>query len=163
MPHPARHLLAQRVNTLMNQLKTASSFMLFVMMAGLILLLGTNILLRYCFDSPIAWSNTISRYAYIFIVLVGSGVAYIEEGHARIDLLYDRVGPGLKRIFDLLHCLIMMAVCLGFIIMGFKHALSMWSVHAPIIPWFPVGAVYLSIPLFAVLIFLYLLKKLLSL
>ncbi|MGX9419208.1 TRAP transporter small permease [Vibrio sp. WJH972] len=151
------------VDVIMNRVKSASGSVLFLLMVGLIALLGTNIVLRYWFDSPISWSNTISRYIYIVIVLVGSAIAYIDDGHARVDILYDRVSPKARKVFDFIHCLIMIALCLIFMVIGTEHAISMWSVHPPIISWFPIGSVYLSIPLFAFLIFLYLLRKLISL
>ena len=151
------------IDSIMNGVKSVSGSFLFLLMIGLIGLLGTNIVLRYWFDSPISWSNTISRYIYIVIVLVGSAIAYIDDGHARVDVIYDRVGPKTRKLFDLVHCVIIMGLCIVFMIIGTKHAISMWSVHPPIISWFPVGSVYLSIPLFAFLVFLYLLKKLISL
>jgi len=151
------------VGSSMDKLKIASELFLFVLMVGLILVLGVNIVLRYFFNNPIAWSNTVSRYAYIFIVLVGSGVSYIEGGHAQIEFIYDRASNRLKSIFDLGHCTIMIGVTLILIVMGLRHSISMWSVHTPIIPWFSVGIVYLSIPLCALLILLFLIKKILEL
>lgn len=151
------------IDVIMNRVKRACDSGLFLLMVGLIALLGINIVLRYWFDSPISWSNTISRYIYIVIVLVGSAIAYIDDGHARIDILYDRVGPKTKKVFDFFHCILIMALCVVLMVVGSQHAMSMWSVHPPIISWFPIGSVYLAIPLFAFLIFLYLLKKLISL
>ncbi|MDA3791572.1 MAG: TRAP transporter small permease subunit [Desulfobacula sp.] len=158
-----KEIMIAIVGNSMDKLKSASNFFLFVLMVGLILILGVNIVLRYLFDNPIAWSNTASRYAYIFIVLVGSGVSYIEGGHAQIDFIYDRAHTRLKFIFDLFHCIIMIGVSLVLIVMGLKHSISMWPVHTPIIPWFSVGIVYLSIPLCALLILLCLIKKALEL
>jgi len=147
----------------MNKVSSTCGITLLILMCGLILLLGINIFLRYIFDSPIAWSNTISRYIYIIIALVGSAIAYTQQGHARIDILYDRVGPNTKKLFDFCHYLIMMVLCIIFMVVGTQHALSMWPVHPPIIPWLPIGSIYLSIPIFSFLIFLYLLKKMISL
>ncbi|WED22568.1 TRAP transporter small permease [Vibrio sp. JC009] len=151
------------IDKAMNRLQTVCGNTIFLLLGGLIVLLGANILLRYSFNAPIAWSNTVSRYAYIYIVLIGSAIAYLKDGHARVDFFYDKASPRVKKLFDFIHCLIMMSVCVIFIVMGSQHAISMWAVHAPIIPWLPVGLVYLSIPLFALLVFLYLLKKLISL
>lgn len=158
-----KETIAAIVGSVMEKLKNTSNLFLFVLMAGLILVLGANIVSRYFFNSPIAWSNTASRYAYIFIVLVGSGIAYIEGGHAQIDFVYEKAPARLKFIFDLLHCIIMTGVCILFIIMGLKHSISMWPVHAPIIPWFSVGIIYLSIPICALLILFFLIKKMLEL
>ncbi len=158
-----KEIVTAIVGNSMDKLKIASNYFLFVLMVGLILVLGVNIVLRYFFDNPIVWSNTAARYAYIFIVLVGSGVSYIEGGHAQIDFIYDRAHKRLKFIFDLFHCIIMIGICLILIVIGLKHSISMWPVHPPIIPWFSVGIVYLSIPLCAFLILLFLIKKILEL
>jgi TRAP-type C4-dicarboxylate transport system permease small subunit len=163
MPDTAKQGKTCKVELVMNKLKKTCATGLFFLMGGLILLLGANILLRYCFDSPIAWSNTISRYIYIIIVLVGSAIAYIEEGHARVDVLYNRVGSTVKKLFDFSHYIIIMGLCIIFMVVGTQHAISMWSVHPPIISWLPIGSIYLSIPLFAFLTFLYLLKSMISL
>lgn len=158
-----RQTASRVVGSIMDKIKKASSNFLFVLMAGLICVLGANIVLRYFFHNPIAWSNTASRYAYIFIVLVGSGIAYIEGRHAQIDIIYEKAHPWVKLVFDIAHCTIMIGLCFVLIFEGMKHSLSMMPVHAPIIPWFSVGIVYLSIPLCGLLILLFLIKKALEL
>jgi TRAP-type C4-dicarboxylate transport system permease small subunit len=163
MPEAEKKGIGYWVSTVMNKLSSACGVTLLVLMCGMILLLGINIFLRYVFDSPIAWSNTISRYIYIIIALVGSAIAYTQQGHARIDVLYDRVGPKTKKVFDFCHYVIMMIMCAIFMVVGTQHAIKMWPVHPPIIPWLPIGSIYLAIPIFSFLIFLYLLKKMISL
>ena len=163
MPETEKKGLGAWVASAMNNVSKTCGITLLILMCGLILLLGVNIFLRYVFDSPIAWSNTISRYIYIIIALVGSAIAYTQQGHARIDVLYDRVGPKTKKAFDFTHYVIMMILCVIFIFAGSQHAMTMWPVHPPIIPWLPIGSIYLAIPIFSFLIFLYLLKKMISL
>jgi TRAP-type C4-dicarboxylate transport system permease small subunit len=163
MPEIEKKGLGYWVATIMNKVRSTCGVTLLILMCGLILLLGVNIFLRYIFDSPIAWSNTISRYIYIIIALVGSAIAYTEQGHARIDVLYDKVGPKTKKAFDFTHYTIMMILCVIFMVAGSQHVMSMWPVHPPIIPWLPIGSIYLAIPIFSFLIFLYLLKKMISL
>lgn len=163
MPDTEKCGLRGWVEGVMNKVSSTCGITLMVLMCAMILLLGVNIFLRYCFDSPIAWSNTISRYIYIIIALLGSAIAYTQQGHARIDILYNRVGPNTKKVFDFFHCVIMIALCIIFMVVGSQHAIIMWPVHPPIIPWLPIGSIYLSIPIFSFLIFLYLLKKMISL
>ena len=162
MPDTEKAVLENKVEGVMNKISSICGVTLLVLMCALILLLGVNIFLRYSFDSPIAWSNTISRYIYIIIALVGSAIAYTQQSHARIDILYDRVGPKTKKVFDFFHCIIMMALCIIFMVVGSQHVVTMWPVHPPIIPWLPIGSIYLSVPIFAFLIFLYLLTKMIS-
>ncbi|MGJ8581717.1 MAG: TRAP transporter small permease [Psychromonas sp.] len=163
MPETEAKGIGGWVATIMKKISNTCGVTLLILMCGLILLLGINIFLRYFFDAPIAWSNTISRYIYIIIALVGSAIAYTQQGHARIDILYDRVGPKTKKLFDFCHYVIMMTLCVIFMVVGIQHVLTMWPVHPPIIPWLPIGSIYLAIPVFSFLIFIYLLKKMITL
>ena len=74
---------------------------LFFFMAAMGLVLAANISLRFLFEYPISWSNVISRYAYIYIVLLGTAISYIEGSHARIDFIYEAAPPKLRVFFDL--------------------------------------------------------------
>jgi len=162
MPNIKEAVSDNKIELITNKMNNLCGRILLVSMCFLIILLGVNIFLRYLFDSPIAWSNTISRYIYIIIALVGSAIAYTQQGHARIDILYNRVGPTTRKVFDLIHCVIMMALCIIFFVVGGEHVATMWPVNPPIIPWLPVGSIYLAIPVFSLLIFFYLLSKIIS-
>jgi TRAP-type C4-dicarboxylate transport system permease small subunit len=62
-------------------------------------------------------------------------------------------------VFDLAHYLIIMGLSLLLVVKGAKYAVSMWGVHSPVLPFFPMGIVYLAVPLSFVILFLYLLRK----
>lgn len=127
-----------------------------VLLVGMGLLLGMNIILRYFFQHPIPWANILGRYAYIHIVLFGTAISYIEGGHAQIDVVYQRVSGRTRLIFDVIHYLVMLFLCLVLTVVGFRHVVSAWHVHPPIMAAIPMGAVYLAVPLFAVVTILYL-------
>jgi TRAP-type C4-dicarboxylate transport system permease small subunit len=131
-----------------------------VLLIGMALILGASIILRFFFDQPVAWSNTITRYAYIHIVLLGAAISYMEGSHAQIDVIYQRVSTRMKIVFDLLHYSVMLFLCLVLTIMGAKHVMTMWHVHSPILVGFPLGAVYLAVPLCAVVMMIYIFQQL---
>lgn len=127
-----------------------------VLLVGMGLLLGMNIILRYFFQHPIPWANILGRYAYIHIVLFGTAISYIEGSHAQIDVLYQRVSGRTRFVFDIIHYLVMLFLCLVLTVVGFRHVVSAWDVHPPIMAAIPMGAVYLAVPLFALVCILYL-------
>jgi TRAP-type C4-dicarboxylate transport system permease small subunit len=151
------------VKTIVDYLKKASDVSLFIIMTGMGLVLGANIALRYLFNQPLNWSNTISRYAYIYIVLLGTAVSYIEGQHASIDFVYDAAPKRLKIWFNFCHYLVMMFLCAVLIIVGTQHSIAMWHVSAPILPWLPVGIVYLSVPVCASVMLVFLIQKMFEL
>ena len=126
-------------------------------------ILAASIILRFFFDQPIAWSNTITRYAYIHIVLLGAAISYMEGSHAQIGVVYERVSRRTRLVFDLVHYATMLFLCLVLTIMGGKHVVTMWPVHSPILMDFPLGAVYLAVPLCAVIMIIFILQQLIRL
>ena len=144
---------------ILEKIKTISNAFMIILLIGLTLLLGASIAMRYLLGQPISWSNAVARYIYIYIVLIGSAISYMLEGHAVIESFYNIMPRGVKMVFDLAHYLIVMGLSLILIVRGTKYAIGMWGVHSPVLTFFPMGIVYLAVPICFVIIFLYLLRK----
>ena len=144
---------------ILEKIETISNVFMVILLIGLTLLLGASIAMRYFMGQPISWANAVSRYVYIYIVLVGSAVSYMLAGHASIESAYNIMPRGVKMIFDLAHYLIVMGLSVILIVKGTKYAISMWGVHSPVLSFFSMGIVYLSVPISFLIIFLYLLRR----
>lgn len=155
-------LVKAAIDSILEKIRTVNNVILFIFMVGMALVLGANISLRFLFNQPLSWSNTISRYAYIYIVLLGTAVSYMEGSHAKIEFIYDAVPKRFKIVFDFFHYIVMMFLSLVLIIVGIKHTITMWHVSPPVVPWLSVGIVYLSVPICAIAIFVFLIQKMLA-
>jgi len=144
---------------ILEKIKTTSNTFMTILLIGLTLLLGASIAMRYFMGQPISWSNAIARYVYIYIVLIGSAISYMLEGHAVIESFYNIMPRSIKMVFDLAHYLIVMGLSAILIVKGVKYTISMWGVNSPVLAFFPMGIVYLAVPICFVIIFLYLLRK----
>jgi TRAP-type C4-dicarboxylate transport system permease small subunit len=144
---------------ILEKIKTISNTFITILLIGLTLLLGASIAMRYFLGQPISWSNAVARYVYIYIVLIGSAISYMLEGHAVIESFYNIMPKGVKMVFDLAHYLIVMGLSLILIVKGTKYAIGMWGVHSPVLSFFSMGIVYFAVPICFVIIFLYLLRK----
>jgi TRAP-type transport system small permease protein len=143
----------------LEKIKTISNTFLTILLIGLTLLLGASISMRYFLGQPISWSNAVARYIYIYIVLVGTAISYMLDGHATIESFYGMVSKRFKVVFDLAHYLIVMGLSLILVVKGIKYAISMWGVHSPVLSFVSIGVVYLAVPISFAIIFLYLLRK----
>lgn len=143
----------------LEKVKMISNAFLVVLLIGLTLLLGASIAMRYFLGQPIAWSNAVARYAYIYIVLIGSAISYMLDGHAMIESFYNVLPKGLKVVCDFAHYLVVMGLSAMLVVKGAKYAIKMWGVHSPVLTFFPMGIVYLSVPISFMVILLYLLRK----
>ena len=144
---------------ILEKIKTLSNLLLIILLIGLTLLLGASIAMRFFLGQPISWANAIARYIYIYIVLIGSAVSYLLEGHAAIESFYNLMPRHIKMVFDLAHYLIVMGLSVILVAKGSKHVISMWGVNSPVLSFFSMGIVYLSVPICFLIIFLYMLRK----
>ena len=147
------------LDLILEKIKTISNTFMTILLIGLTLLLGASIAMRYFLGQPIAWSNAVARYVYIYIVMIGSAISYTLEGHAVIESFYSIMPRGVRMVFDLAHYLIVMGLSAMLIVKGVKHTISMWGVHSPVLSFFSMGLVYLAVPISFMIIFLYLLRK----
>ncbi len=154
-----KRLSGATFDLILEKIKTISNTFMTILLIGLTLLLGASIAMRYFLGQPISWSNAVARYVYIYIVLIGSAISYMLEGHAVIESFYNIMPRGVKMVFDLAHYLIVMGLSAMLIVKGVKYTISMWGVHSPVLSFFSMGIVYFAVPICFVIIFLYLLRK----
>ena len=154
-----KRLSGATFDLILEKIKTISNTFMTILLIGLTLLLGASIAMRYFLGQPISWSNAVARYVYIYIVLIGSAISYMLEGHAVIESFYNIMPRGVKMLFDLAHYLIVMGLSAMLIFKGVKYTISMWGVHSPVLSFFSMGIVYFAVPICFVIIFLYLLRK----
>lgn len=71
----------------------AAIIVLFVIMFGVTTL---NVILRYCFNSPLSFAVELSRYCFTAIVYLGSIFVMRDDGHIGLDIIVDMLPHGPK-------------------------------------------------------------------
>jgi len=57
-----------------------------------------EVLLRYGFNSPIAWVVELSEYALLWITFLGASYVLRHGGHVRVDILLQYLSPAALRV-----------------------------------------------------------------
>lgn len=82
-----------------------------------------EVILRYVFNSPTVWAWDVNSQLFTGVAILGGGYVLLHDAHVRLDLVYRRVNPRMKLIFDLISFpLIIMA----FIIVIWKGGEMAW-------------------------------------
>ena len=68
----------------------------------MILLIFFQVVMRYCFNNSLAWSEEVARYVFIWQVWLAVPYAVIRGRHIRLELLHDALGPVGKFVLDLI-------------------------------------------------------------
>lgn len=100
-------------------------------LATMVLLVFSNVVLRYGFNSGITVSEEVSRWLFVWITFLGAIVALREHGHLGVDMVVARLPAWGKKV-----CLVASHLCmLGLLGVLFKggwdQSLINWSVAAP--------------------------------
>lgn len=121
----------------------AAVVLMMMAMAGLVF---ANVVSRYVFGDSLNWSEEIARYLMIWVTYIGAGLAMREGQHVAIEyaqtLLPRALQPWIRGFVALI-----ILVFLGVLTyVGIQFSDFAWRQRSPVMQW-PMGAVYLSIPI----------------
>jgi TRAP-type mannitol/chloroaromatic compound transport system permease small subunit len=68
----------------------------------MLLIMLFEVISRYVFDSPTTWAWKLNTQIFSGTMILGGGYVLLNKGHVKLDILYERVGPGKKRLFDMI-------------------------------------------------------------
>ena len=100
--------------------------------AGLIfliwLMMTVEVAARNIFSSPILGVSEIGIYLYVTAVYFGFSYTQKHKGHIAVELLYDQLGPRVKKIVDLLVCLLSDILFISFTFCVWKSFAESWAI-----------------------------------
>lgn len=112
-----------------------------LLLAGMVVLVFSNVVLRYAFGSGITVSEEIARWFFVWLVFLGAIVGLREHAHLGVDTMLLMLGPkGRRMCYVAGHAL--MILCSALLVKGsFVQTLINWKVKAPATGW-SVGLFY---------------------
>jgi TRAP-type C4-dicarboxylate transport system permease small subunit len=117
----------------------------------------TLVIARYVAKAPFFWGEELARYTMFYMVMIGSAVAVREDRHLRLTLLIEAFPPALKRWWDRLLDLCVLAVLAVMVYQGLDLAREDGGMMTPALRiayfWiyigFPIGTGLMLIQLIA--------------
>jgi len=62
------------------------------LLAGMVVMVATNVVLRYGFNSGITFSEEMSRYFFVWLTFIGAVLAFKEHGHIGVETIVRLFG-----------------------------------------------------------------------
>lgn len=106
-----------------------------LLLAGMVVLVFGNVVLRYAFGSGITVSEELARWFFVWMVFLGAIVGLKEHAHLGVDTVVLMLGPtGRRACYIASHALMIM--CCVLLIKGtLAQTLINWNVAAPATGW----------------------------
>ncbi|MDP3798661.1 MAG: TRAP transporter small permease [Polaromonas sp.] len=120
------------------------------------LIIPWGIFTRYVLGTGSQWPEPISILLMVVFTFFGAAAAYRAGAHIAVAMVTERLPAGPKRLMAGLVDVLMLSVAVFMTVYGSKLCMETWGQNIGEIPWMPVGATYLPVPLggFITLIFI---------
>lgn len=108
----------------------AVSWVQFGLLILMLAVMASLVLTRYLFAYSPPWSEELTRFAMIWMVMLGGAVLSLFDDHITLFVFVDKFGPRLRLLRDFVVRFIMIAVSAVVMVKGIKFAEGMSSVFA---------------------------------
>jgi TRAP-type transport system small permease protein len=136
--------------SVLNKIIEVTSVVILVLVS---LVVFYSVLLRYVFKSPLAWSEEVARYMFIWMVFLGFSIAEKSGDHFRIEVFIETVTPKVRLIIEIfLNILIFYALFVLFQ-EGMNYYQQGKSGLSTILEM-PLNLIYIALPISMVLTFM---------
>jgi TRAP-type C4-dicarboxylate transport system permease small subunit len=129
-------------------------------MAGMLVLVCLNVILRYAFGQPLYWGDEIMIYLMVLMVYLGFGYMLIEGRHVRMTALMERLTVRTQNIvwvftslLSVVYFIFLLVAAVNMTIDSFQIDFISTITGLPIGPWQVVMCVGLAILLIASIYF----------
>jgi TRAP-type mannitol/chloroaromatic compound transport system permease small subunit len=96
---------------------------------GLVLVVFTDVVMRYVFRTSFVFTQELEWHLFAFIFLIGGGYTLLQDGHVRVDIIYQKLGFKARAWVNLLGVLLLLIPgCLLIIITSLKFVYQSWSI-----------------------------------
>lgn len=103
----------RKVVTLVNT--RLEEFLLMITFTVILILIGSEVINRYVFNSSIAWAQEVAIYLYVFMSWMGASYAVRRRLHLSMDLIQSKMTPKL-RIAVISFNNVLFLVLMGFVV-----------------------------------------------
>ncbi|MCP4747233.1 MAG: TRAP transporter small permease subunit [Desulfobacteraceae bacterium] len=76
--------------------------------AVLILVVFTDVVMRYAFNTSFVFAQQLEWHLFAFIFLMGAGYTLLKDGHVRVDIIYQQLKPVQKAWINLAGVLLLL-------------------------------------------------------
>ena len=123
------------------------------------LIIPWGVFARYVLGSGSAWPEPIAIMLMVIFTFLGGAAAYRAGAHIAVQMLVGQLPPSLRRLSTLFIDLVMLSVCGFIVVLGTDLSLFTWGQSIDTLPWLPVGATYLALPLGSLFTALFVLER----
>ena len=119
---------------------------LIVCMFLIVLFMSLEVFFRYFLNSPLSWTEEMGKLVFVWMIFVGAGIGIRTKGHIAMNFLIPKLSFKMRRIFEFIIFLVILAVLLAIFYYGSIRTYLGFSSILPAIK-IPYGFLFLPVPI----------------
>jgi TRAP-type mannitol/chloroaromatic compound transport system permease small subunit len=97
--------------------------------AVVVVVVFVDVVMRYAFKTSFVFTQELEWHLFAFIFLMGAGYTLLKDGHVRVDIIYQRLGPKAQAWINLLGVIFfLLPGCYMIIATSMKFVHNAWLV-----------------------------------
>ena len=134
--------------------KFAEWFCIFLL-ATMTCLVTYQVVVRYFFDAPCTFSEALSKYMFIWLVMICGAYVFGLREHMDIGFLRDKLPHKPRIILNMINEFVIAAFAICAMVIGGYSGASRQMIQLDAALEIPIGLIYMAIPISGVLILFY--------
>ena len=114
----------RRIEALIDAVGRATLYLVLAM----VVLVATNVLLRYAFSVGSVWAQELEWHLLAAVILFGMSFALQRGDNVRVDLFYANFAPRTKFVVDLVSGVLTLAIALLFVKLSLAYVAQSYSI-----------------------------------
>lgn len=96
---------------------------------GLVAVVFVDVVMRYLFNTSYVFAQELEWHLFAFIFLMGAGYTLLDDGHVRVDIIYQRLGSKARAWINLVGVIFFLIPgCAMVVITSWKFTYNAWVV-----------------------------------
>jgi TRAP-type C4-dicarboxylate transport system permease small subunit len=137
------------LQAMLGVLRSALEITIGLLVMGVVFCVAANVFGRFVLNYSFVWAEEFSRIMFIWVVLLGAGLASLNNEHVSVTYFKDLVAGPVQKAFSLITVAVIYAVCVC-ILIGFKDIQSGFVSVTPLLQ-ISKTFIYSAMPVMAVL------------
>lgn len=126
-----------------------------VIFIAMVLLTTYQVGMRYIFKSPSSFSETLTRYLFVWLVILSATYVFGQNDHICISFVKDKMSGAVRKVVDLIINIVIIVFSATIMLYGGIVITKMNMLQYDSILKIPTGLIYSIIPICGVLIIFY--------
>ena len=145
------------IKNILDKLESIFKYICGVSMSIIVVVLFYAVVMRYVFHKPLGWSMELSRYIFLWMVMISAVLVTRERSHIQITFIMHRIPTKVRFVWINILRILMIGFCWIMIQQGLAIYPTVSEASSPALG-ISMGWLYLSIPIGGFLIAIYILE-----